>query len=87
MELYALWERGAAPEEKPDEPTEPTEPTEPDKPVEYATPIQATLAKWLAKIEEIFEWAKIVNAVPAGLAKVLNDGVRAWLYKQFGIEA
>lgn len=84
IEVYALWDRGAAPEEKPDEPEKPDNP---DEPTEYATPIQATLAKWIAKIEEIFGYAKLVNALPAGLAKVLNDGVRAWLYGLFGIEA
>ncbi len=84
VEVYALWDRGAAPEEKPDEPEKPDNP---DKPTEYATPIQATLAKWIAKIDEIFGYAKLVNALPAGLAKVLNDGVRAWLYGLFGIEA
>ncbi len=81
VEVYALWDRGAAPEEKPDEPDEP------DGPTEYATPIQATLAKWIAKIEEIFGYAKLVNALPAGLAKLLGDGVRKWLYQLFGIEA
>lgn len=82
VELYALWDRGAAPEEKPDD-----KPDNPDEPTEYATPIQETLAKWLAKIAEIFDYLTIVNAVPGGLAKLLNDGVRSWLYQLFGIEA
>ena len=85
VEVYALWERGAAPEEKPDE--NPDEPTNPDQPVEGDTPVQTAMNKVLAKIAEIFDWLKIVNAVPAALAKLLNDGVRSWLYKLFEIEA
>lgn len=84
IELYALWERGAAPEEKPDEPEEPEGP---ETPTEYATPIQATLAKWLAKIAEIFDWVAVVSGAPAALALLLDGGVRNWLYQLFGIEA
>lgn len=84
VEVYALWERGAAPEEKPDEPDKPDEPQEP---TEYATPIQATLAKWLAKIAEIFSYAKLAGAVPGMLGEVLSGAVRKWLYGVFGIEA
>lgn len=84
VEVYALWERGAAPEEKPDEPDEPVDP---ETPTEYATPIQATMAKWLAKIAEIFGYAKLAGAVPGMLGEILGAKVRAWLYKQFGIEA
>lgn len=84
VEVYALWERGAAPEEKPDEPDEPDDPQEP---TEYATPIQATLAKWLAKIAEIFNYAKLAGAVPGMLGEILGVKVRKWLYGVFGIEA
>ena len=86
VELYALWERGAA-EEQPTEPEEPEEPVEPDAPVEYATPIQATLAKWLAKIAEIFDYIGLATALPAGLNLLLNGVVIEWLYGLFGIEA
>ncbi len=81
IEVYALWDRGAAPEQKPDNPDDPGEPTE------YATPIQETLAKWMAKIAEIFEYLSIVSGVPAALTLLLDGGVRSWLYKLFGIEA
>lgn len=85
VEVYALWDRGAAPE-TPDEPDKPDTPDNPD--VTYDTPIQATLAKWLAKLEEYFSYAVLgVSALPAGLAMLLNDGFRTWIYGIFGIEA
>lgn len=84
--VYALWERSAA-EDKPDEPEKPDEPVDPQEPTEYATPIQATLAKWLAKIEEIFDYLKLAPAVPTMLGEVLGGAVRTWLYGLFGIEA
>ena len=86
VEVYGLWDRGAAPEEKPDEPDEPDKPVDPQEPTEYATPIQATFAKWMAKIEEIFGYAKLVGAVPGMLGEVLGGAVRKWLYGVFGIE-
>ena len=85
VEVYALWERGAA-EEKPDEPEDPDKPVDPEEPTEYATPIQATMAKWLAKIAEIFSYAKLAGAVPGMLGEVLGGAVRKWLYGVFGIE-
>lgn len=85
VEVYALWERSPA-EEKPDEPDDPDKPVDPQEPTEYATPIQATLAKWLAKIEEIFNYANLVGAVPGMLGEALGGAVRKWLYGVFGIE-
>lgn len=85
VEVYALWDRGAAPE-TPDEPEKPDTPDTPEG--EYDTPIQATLAKWLAKIEEIFSYIEMgVAGLPAALAMLLNDGFRNWIYGIFGIEA
>ena len=81
--VYALWERNAAaatPDENEDEEKEP------EAPKEYATPIQATLAKWLAKIAEIFEWLKLAPSIPVALTKLLNDNVYPWLYEKLGIE-
>ena len=86
VEVYALWDRGAAPE-TPDEPEKPDQPDNPDT-TEYDTPIQATLAKWLAKLEEYFSYAVLgISALPAALAMLLNDGFRNWIYGVFGIEA
>ena len=82
IEVYALWDRDAAPE-----PENPTEPVDPENP-QYDTPIQAALAKVLGFIDQAADWVK---ALPALVATVLpnwmNGLIRGWLYKLFGIEA
>ena len=83
VEVYALWDRGAAPEKPTDvDPDKPVEPTEPQN------KIQATYAKVMAFIEEI---AGYIAMVPSAFSTVIPnyvDGlIRNWLYGLFGIEA
>ncbi|MBQ7541727.1 MAG: hypothetical protein IJT44_05495 [Clostridia bacterium] len=87
--LYALWDRSAASTpDTPDEPDKPDQPDNPDQPETYDTPIQATLAKWKAKLEKLYNYAVLgVSGLPAGLSMLLNGGFRTWIYGIFGIEA
>ena len=88
IEVYALWERSAS-SSTPDQPTDPDQP-DPENPTEpeYDTPIQATLAKWLAAVEKGFSWVSVaVSGLPAAIAMFLNDGFRNWIYDLLGIEA
>lgn len=88
IEVYALWDRDAAPV-KPDEPVDPDNPpVDPDKPVEYDTPVQEFYAKFMAKYEEIVGWIKALPvAISTVLPNYLNGIVREWLYNLFKIEA
>ena len=79
--VYALWDRGHAPE-KPVEPVEPTDPTE------YSSPIQEALAKVLYYIGEARHWIGLVpEALSAAIGNYLDGLIRNWLYGLFGIEA
>ena len=84
IDVYALWERGAAPET----PTEPEQPDTPDTPDEPQNPIEAAYAKVMYYIGEA---AKYIRMVPPALSTIVPnwlDGlIRNWLYGLFGIEA
>lgn len=80
IELYALWDRDAAPEE----------PEKPDGPgyEESDDPVVNAMNKVLYYIGIASGWVRAVPALlNAALAMILNTGVRAWLYDLFGIEA
>ena len=80
IELYALWDRDAAPEE----------PEEPDGPgyEESDDPVINAMNKVLYYIGVASGWIRAVPALlNAALAMILNTGVRNWLYGIFGIEA
>lgn len=77
IELYALWDRDAAPEEPEDPGFEETD-----------DPVVNAMNKVLYYIGVASGWVRAVPALlNAALAMLLNTGVRAWLYKLFGIEA
>ncbi|MGN0636671.1 MAG: hypothetical protein ACI4I5_10665 [Acutalibacteraceae bacterium] len=79
IELYALWDRDAAPD-----------PVEPDGPgyEESDDPVINAMNKVLYYIGVASGWIRAVPALlNAALAMILNTGVRNWLYGIFGIEA
>ena len=81
IEVYALWERGAAPE-TPDEPDEPVDPETSENPIERA------YNKVMSFLNTV---ARYIAMVPSALSTVIPnylDGlIRNWLYGLFGIEA
>lgn len=79
IELYALWDRDAAPD-----------PVEPDGPgyEESDDPVINAMNKVLYYIGVASGWIRMISqGLNSGLAMILKTGVRTWLYGIFGIEA